>query len=301
MGIEVRQARLDDEADVVAFTEETWPDHGGDYLPDVFADWVRADGDTQRTFVAAEDGTAVGVVQAVLLTEREAWMQGMRVDPAVRGRGLSTRLHEAAADWASERGATVGRGMVFSWNGPALAASRAAGFDPTTEFRWVHPAPDADAEPELTVTADPDAGWTYWQRSTARDRLRGLALATEEPWAMQELTSGTLAWAAEETYLAVVRDGGTRGLAFRVRDADHETEDGETERWVEYGIGAWADLAACRSLLAAVARDAADLGADRTRVLVPEDVAAVSDAAVAGAGVGDEPVFVFSADLTGRG
>lgn len=296
--MEVRQATLEDEADVAAFTADTWPDHGGDYLPRVFTDWVETDGETQRTLVAEADGRAVGVVQAVLLTEREAWMQGMRVAPDHRGQGLSTRLHEAAATWARQQGATVGRGMVYSWNGPALAASRAAGFQTGTEFRWVHPEPDPDAEPDRPVVADPAAGWSYWQRSPARDHLRGLALAMDESWALQELTPAMLAAAEAETALFVVRDGGTRGVTFRVRDYERENEDGDVEHWAEYGVVAWADQSACDSLLAAVARDAATVGADWTRVLVPETAGAVGDAAVAGAAVGDEPVFVLEADLT---
>lgn len=298
MTVHVRQATPEDEADVVEFTQDTWPEHGGDYLPRVFADWVASDDDTQRTFVADDDGTAVGVVQAVLLTDREAWMQGMRVAPDARGRGIGTQLHEAASTWARERGASVGRGMVFSWNGPALAVSRAAGFETGTEFRWVHPEPDDSAEPDLAVTADAAAGWTYWQGSAARTHLRGLALATDESWALRELTPETLSWAAGATHLAVVQDGGTRGLTFRVRDYDRETEDGTSERWAEYGVAAWADRAACRSLLATVARDAASIGADRTRVLIPETAAAVGDAAQAGATLADEPVFVLEADLT---
>lgn len=298
MTVTVRQATLEDEADVVAFTQDTWPDRGGDYLPEVFVDWVGADDERQRTFVAEVDGAAAGVLQCVLLTEREAWMQGMRVAPEARGRGLSTQLHDAAAAWARERGATIARNMVFSWNAAALASARAAGFDPATEFRWAHVTPDPAAEPGLSVVADPAAGWTYWQRSTARDHLRGLALATDESWALRELTRETLERAADETHLAVVRDGGTRGLAFRVRDYDRETEDGGTERWAEYGVAAWADGAACDELIAAVARDAASVDADRTRVLVPETVAAISDVAHAGAGLANEPDFVLEADLT---
>lgn len=301
MTVTVRQAIRDDEPAVVAFTRDTWPDRGGDYLPRVFADWVESDGESQRTFVAEVDGSAAGVLQCVLLSDREAWMQGMRVAPDARGRGLSVRLHDAAADWARERGTTVARNMVFSWNAAALAASRAAGFAPATEFRWAHPTPDPTVEPDLAVAADPDAGWTYWQRSPTRDHLRGLALAMDESWALQELTPATLERAATETHLAVVRDRGTRGLAFRVRDYDREAEDGETVHWADYGVAAWADEAACGALVTAVARDAASVGADRARVLVPETAAAVSDVAHAGAGLADEPDFVLEADLTRRG
>lgn len=300
MTVHVRQATLDDEAAVVEFTRDTWPDRGGDYLPRVFADWVESDGDAQRTLVAEVDGAVAGIVQCVLLSGHEAWMQGMRVAPGARGRGVSVRLHNAAADWAREQGAAVGRNMVFSWNAPALAASRAAGLEPGTEFRWAHPEPNPDAQPAHHVIADPEAAWSYWQRSAAREHLQGLALAPEESWALRELTLETLEWAADETFLGVVRDAGTRGLAFRVRDSDRETDDGETEHWAEYGVAAWADHEACETLVQAIGRDAASVDADRVRVLIPETAAAVSDVAFAGAGLADEPDFVLVDDLVRR-
>lgn len=299
MDVSVRPATLDDEAEVVAFTQDTWPGRRGDYLPEVFTEWVETDGPTQQTFVAAADGDAVGVVQAVLLSDREAWMHGMRVAPAARGHGVSRQLHEAAADWAHQRGATVGRIMVFSWNGPALAAARAVGFDAGTEFRWAHPAPDDEADPQLSVEADPEAGWRYWQSSPVRDQLRHLVLAPEESWALRELTPETLRWAAREAALAVVSAADQpRGLVFRVRTVDRATADGATERWAEYGVAAWDDGTACETVLSAVARDAAAVGADRTRVVIPETVAAVSDVAVMGTELADEPLFVLEADLT---
>ncbi|MFB6360498.1 MAG: GNAT family N-acetyltransferase [Halobacteriales archaeon] len=300
MDVLVRPATLNDEAAVVAFTEDTWIDRGGDYIPRVFEDWVRSDDETQRTFVAELDGAVKGILQCVLLSDREAWMQGMRVAPDARKQGLSHRLNETAADWAWDRGATVVRNMVFSWNGPALASSRSSGFAPATEFRWAHLEADGAVEPDQPVVAAPDAGWTYWQTSAARDHLRGLGLAPEESWAVREVTPETLKWAADSTFLGVVQAGGSRALSYRVRDYDRTDDDGERIHWSEYGVAAWAGIDACGVLFDAIRRDAAAVGADRARVLIPETVAAVSDAALMGAGISDEPDFVFAADLTDR-
>lgn len=151
------------------------------------------------------------------------------------------------------------------------------------------------------VEADVDAGWRAWATSAAREHLRGLALASDESWALCELTRETLAWAAADTHLAVIVDDGPRGLAFRVRDYERAADDGDGERWAEYGVAAWADQAACDALLADVARDAAALGADRTRVLVPDTVRAASDAVVVGAGLADEADFILERRLDGRG
>ena len=318
--ITVRQARPADEAAVVAFTQDTWDDREtGDYLPGVFGDWVESDGPRQRTLVADVVGrddpeTAIaGVVQSVVLDDGEAWGQGMRVNPRYRGRGVSRQLTHAGFDWARERGATTMRIMVFSWNRAGLGAARAAGYHPTTEFRWVHPDPDPEglvarpgvADDALQVTTDADVAWRAWRGSDADRHLRGLTLSTEETWALSELTRDRLHAMAEDggggdglgRVIAVRGPEGARAMTYRTRTYERDGEDGP-EEWAEYGVGAWADLASARALLSAVARDAAALGVDRTRVLVPETARRVSDAAYLQVDIADEPDFVMSADLT---
>ena len=301
-GVEVREARHDDYDDIAAFTRDTWPERdGGDYIPDVYHDWI--DGEEKHTAVAVVDGEVAGLAQTVLLSNWEAWNQGMRVNPDFRGRGVSVAVTEALFEWARQRGATVARNMVFSWNVAGLGQSRATGYDPVTEFRWVHPDPerggdagDRDAE----IAADPRAAWRYWTDSEARDELRGLALDPDESWALSALTRDDLRAAADDGGLFVVQNDGTRGFAHRVREYEREADEnaGKTERWVEYGVGAWADAESAAALFDAIARDATELGADRTRVLVPESPRFVSDAAFCRVEVADEPDFVLGADLT---
>ena len=302
--VTVRRARHDDYEAVAAFTRDTWADRGAgaeDYIPRIYHDWIDGDGGDQRTFLLEADGTVAAVLQAVTLSPYEAWMQGIRVHPDYRGRGLATRIQSRAFEWARERGATVARNMVFSWNAAGLGVSRDAGYDPCAEFRWARPAPapdpDADADADLDVVADADAAWAFWGASDARDRLRGLALDAEESWAVSELTRERLLAAADDGRLAVVRAGGVRGFTLRNRTYDREG-GGEEETWAEYAVGAWADADAARALLRWVARDAAAVGADRTRVLIPESVEHVSDVAAARVEISEEPDFVLAADLT---
>jgi GNAT superfamily N-acetyltransferase len=311
--VTIRQARPDDYEAVASFTRETWADRdGGDYIPEIYHGWIAGDGDRQRTFLADAGDDAAGICQGVLLSEHEAWAQGMRVNPDYRGEGLSTQLNNALFRWARERGASVVRNMVFSWNAAGLGGSRAVGFAPLCEFRWAHPEPDPDAAlpKPYTVAADPSAAWSCWRRSDAQSALSGLALDADESWAMSELTREDLHRAADETRVFAVRcedgttadgeadreDERTRAMAHRVHDYEREN-DGETERWAEYGVGAWTDLGAARALFRAIAADAAAVGADRTRVLVPETPRHVSDAAAAHIEVGENPDFVLEAAL----
>jgi hypothetical protein len=145
------------------------------------------------------------------------------------------------------------------------------------------------------TSVSPAAVWSYWRQSEARERLAGLALDADESWALRALTPGLLVDAAEETaLLAVTDDRGVRGFSYRTRTYERDSETG-----AEYGVGAWDDLAAAARLLAAVAADAAAIGADRTRLLIPETGRHVSDGARLRTGLADEPDFVFAADLTG--
>jgi GNAT superfamily N-acetyltransferase len=297
----VRQARLSDHDAVTSFTTETWPDQEtGDYIPDIFEQWVESDGPEQRTFVLEADDEVAGILQGVMLSEYEGWAQGMRIAPAARGHGASKLMNDRLFDWAAERGGTLCRNMVFSWNMAGLGTSRAVGFDPGTEFRWALPTPDADAAADTShrITESPDAAWTYWTRSDAHDALSGLALDVDEAWALAALTRERLADDAERV-LAVQGDG-TEALTLRLRTYDREEEDGETVTWAEYGVGAWADVPAARALFAAIRRDAASVDADRTRVLLPETPRHVTDAVHVGVEVSEHPDFVMEADLSAR-
>ncbi|MFB6102961.1 MAG: N-acetyltransferase family protein [Haloplanus sp.] len=297
MSLTLRPAQPADADDVAAFTRETWPGREmDDYLPRTFPEWAADDDPARRTLVA-DDGRAVAVIQGVQLSTREAWVQGLRVHPDYRDRGLASRLTDAILSWARSRGATVCRNLVFSWNVASLGLARSLGFAPCTEFRWGTMAADADADPTLDVCADPDAAWSFWTGSDARDHLRGLAVDPDEAWTLSELRPEDLTRAADADGLFVVQDGGTRGLTFRNRV--FETAEGETrERWTEYAVGAWADADAAAALVDAMARDAARLDADRGRVLVPETPRFVTDAAAARIDVSGDPDFVLAADLT---
>lgn len=306
-GVEIRRATHDDCEGVAAFTEDIWTDRGGDYIPEIYHDWLADENerDRKKTFLAELEGAPVGIVQAVMLSPDEAWFQGIRVAADYRGRGVGRRLTEACFEWARERGATVGRVMIFSWNATSLGVARASGYEPATEFRFARPRPDPqtilDPKTPGQVTNDPTAAWRYWTHSEARDHLAGLGLDPDESWALRELTRADFERFADETAVfALERADGLGGTAYRTRTYDRE-EDGESRTWAEYGVGAWDDADAARSLFDAITADAAALEADETRVLIPETGRFVTDAAYAGADLAEEPDFVLEADLTESG
>ncbi len=295
--VNVRRARADDYDDVAEFTGPgtTWPGReASDYLPEVFPKWVASDGEHQRTFVAERDGTVVGVVQGALLTPHEGWAQGIRVAPEVRGTGVGTALTEAVFEWARERGRSVVRNLVFDWNAAGMAQSRSVGFEPCGALRWGYVDPDP-REPSLEVTDGADGAWLYWTDSDAREVLGGLGFDFDRSWALAELTRERLGRAA--TVFAVERDGRTRGASYRSRTFERENEEGETERWAEYGAAGWRDVESACVLVSAVATDAERAGADRARIAIPETARHLSAFAVGGGELDERASFVFGAEL----
>ncbi|MBE3559563.1 MAG: GNAT family N-acetyltransferase [Ktedonobacteraceae bacterium] len=110
--IEVRPARAEDREAILAFTTHTW--EWGDYIEDVWDEWLHdAHG---CLFVATVDGRPAGLVHMHMLSEGEAWMEGLRVDPQYRGLGLARELNLAAQAEAMRRGATLARLLIDSRN-----------------------------------------------------------------------------------------------------------------------------------------------------------------------------------------
>jgi GNAT superfamily N-acetyltransferase len=292
--VTVRRARPADADAVAAFTDDTWDEFdGGDYIPEVFPEWVAGDDERQYTAVAERDGAVVGCCQVVALSATEAWTQGMRVHPDHRGEGVARALDDACREWARDRGTTVVRNMVFGWNAQGLGAARRLGYRPRAEFRWVHPEPDAAAGDGLrdTTGVDPDTAWSDWQNSDACRAMAGLALDPGESWALSTWTRERAEQAATEDRLVTAGDE-VRALAWRTR-----VDERGDERTAVYGATAWEEGSA-DALVDAIRRDAAAVDADAVRALVPETPRHVADAAATGARLGEHPDFVLEATLT---
>lgn len=290
--IRIREARLDDHAEVSAMCEGIWEDRDGDYLPLVFPDWI--EGQDRRTVVAIEEERIIGIAQCVLVSPTEAWGQGLRVHEQARGEGVAASIMNDLFTWARENGARVARSMVFSWNPAGMGVARGVGFEPTAEFRFVTPTPRDDPMP-ASVILDDVAGWQMWSGSKARTAMSGLGLDVDESWAMRELRANDM---TQRNTLTVLSDG-TAAMAMRGRAFEDPRDESRTVQ--EYATSAWRDPDAAATLLSAIAVDAAEQGATATRVLVPEGPRYISDVAAAGSDIHSEPHFVFSADLTAIG
>ena len=253
----MRRARHVDFQTVLGFTQDTFPGWG-DYIGDVFADWVDA---TDGVFLAVTAGpgaeTAEGtripagqviaVSRVAILTAAEAWLEGIRVDPLVRGLRIATDLQVAELRWAAAHGASVMRYLTGEQNEGSHRLGAKHGFallGAARTYGWDHdmePAPTVDesivvasAPPAAIPTGSRPDGW--WSALSADATVAGAHhLYEPRSWALQAFTrerldehidaGDVLVWPPD----AAQADGPGRGpwaLAITRRVAEGEDDPG---------------------------------------------------------------------------
>lgn len=220
----VRRARPDDEAAVLSFATTTWD--GWDYMPHAWPRWLDAPDGVLLVGVAGEGadvggGTVVAVVRMAMPAPGEAWLEGIRVDPRVRGLDVATDLQMAELHWAAAQGATVVRYATSAVNEGSQRLGARAGFELLTALHstgWVGPnaRPAHDDEPSgflpdvqadarrrrhalLDALADagaiagPNDDGSLWSMISADPSFNaGARLYERRPWAYEELTQAKL-------------------------------------------------------------------------------------------------------------
>jgi GNAT superfamily N-acetyltransferase len=94
-------------------------------LPPEWSAWAEEPGKTVRV---EDEGAVLGEVHAVMVGRTEAWFEGLRVQPAARGRGIGRRLIAAAEALVRAHGAMVVRTAVPARDYAALAVAERTGF-----------------------------------------------------------------------------------------------------------------------------------------------------------------------------
>ena len=160
----VRRARPEDREAVLAFASTTW--NGWDYMPHAWPVWLAADdgamlvatvGPTTdgRPAVDANgqtlpEGQPVAVSRVALVSANEGWVEGIRVDPRVRGMGVATDLQVAELHWLAANRTAVTRYATGQRNEGSHRLGARHGFELLTTFvswEWKDPSrPEGDNE-----------------------------------------------------------------------------------------------------------------------------------------------------------
>ena len=74
------------------------------YPDDMYDPRAYIDSDERAAFLALEDGARIGSVRISRRWNRTAFVEDIKVDRAWRGRGVGTRLMDAAVEWGRAQG-----------------------------------------------------------------------------------------------------------------------------------------------------------------------------------------------------
>lgn len=107
-----------------------------------------------QRILAEVDGEAVGVVSVGMADDDEGKMAdlfGLWVSPALRGKGVASKLVKAGAKHAARSGRTHLNYWVGTENGRAVAFASGFGFRPTDERREVRVESEEDGPEEIRM------------------------------------------------------------------------------------------------------------------------------------------------------
>lgn len=212
----VRRARADDQEAVLAFATHTWD--RWDYIPNAWPVWLAAnDGvllvaapgapgdESQPLDLAGSPLTAdrpVAVARVARSAIGEAWLEGIRVDPRVRGMGVATDFQTAELRWAAAFGAQVVRYATSERNEGSLRLGARHGFEPMAAFASWWWSADPDRDPDLPSSFLPDV-----RAATSRRRQVLLKKMAANGWAAEPADTDALwrALSTDSTFLAGAR------------------------------------------------------------------------------------------------
>ncbi len=131
MEYSLREARASDKEMLAPWTTHTFA--WGDYVVDSFDRWLAHP--QSRVLVAADDtDEPIAVARGVLLSPDELWLQGIRVHPDWRRRGIASELGTSLQQWGAQQEAKVALLMIEDWNEAARDQIRHVGFRETTTW-----------------------------------------------------------------------------------------------------------------------------------------------------------------------
>lgn len=248
----VRRARVGDRESILAFATATWD--GWDYVPNALPVWLEA---TDGAFLVGEVGRPVGgahealsdaegnplrvgqpvaITRVAMVSADEAWLEGIRVDPRVRGMGVAADLQVAELQWVAAQHANVVRYATGGENEASHRLGARDGINLLARFRgWTWSATgstDDDDDPSafdpavrqeatlrrrealkklgatgMVVAAGRDDIDDLWRRLSSDPTFAaGQRLFEARSWAMAELTEALFRRHVERAEVVVNRE-----------------------------------------------------------------------------------------------
>lgn len=230
-GLVFRAARPKDKERVLQITARTWGE-GGDYIPQVWDRWL-ADPKGELTVVELE-GAVVALAKITWQGEGQWWLEGLRVDPDRRLKGIGQAMNTYQLDLIKRWGGGVVRYATGIRNEGSHRIAERAGFNVLTRFvERIAEKLDGPVDAQVLTQDDLDAVWNMARDS---DLLRASNGVYVFEWKARPLTRERLAGHLDNGIVMGVRDDGGRVQAWGLVEYDPEWDrlglsslDGATE------------------------------------------------------------------------
>jgi len=217
--LKLRDARAADRRAIFEFTRRTWGQYG-DFIPRVWRRWL---GDREGRFIVAElDGVPVGTAKISHFGGGEFWLEGLRVDPEHRGKGIARAINlEVLASLARMQPRAV-RYCTGYRNWASRHIGSVFGFRIGARFRhfWAK-SRKGSLRGEFATRRDAGEIYEFMSRSRFMRLSSGLV---GEGWVFRELTMARLeGYIRRKSVMVVRRAGALAGVAiypFDVNDKD---------------------------------------------------------------------------------
>lgn len=259
--IRIRRANQLDKRIVLDFCKHTFG-RWGDYLPEVWDEWVK---DRKGIFFVAVLGKRpVGVGKITVQRPGEIWLEGLRVDPKLRGHKIGRGIQDWSWKWALSKRPKFIRYATGSYNrisqhlGMSMGMRLIAGFDEYT----ARPLAKKETALVRSSKAELDALLRLFQKDKDAANWKGLFL---QSWSAWEFDREALAGLVRQKRVYSLHDD--RGLAGAV--AILRSKDG---KYFNYCRAAARDNRTYKNILREGRALAHLLGAKRLEMHLPKSV-----------------------------
>jgi GNAT superfamily N-acetyltransferase len=253
----IRPARPGDRPAMERICARTW--EWGDYIPEVWDGWLADEGGA--VLVGDLGGQVVALSKITFQPLGQVWLEGMRVDPGYRGQHIASRFLDHSLDDARRRGARVVRLGTSGNNTPVHIMATRAGMERVGAYvLWLGESSPEGPLPAVLAPGHAAPVQAFLDGSALLACMAGLYSVG---WAWQELSPARVAQFLEtgQMLARLATDGSLLALAA----VDFDPEDGDL--WIGFVDG---QHSAVGDLALAVRRYAAQIGAAKVRVMLPD-------------------------------
>jgi len=235
----------------------TW--EWGDYIPEVWDNWLA---DEQGLPIVGElEGRVVALSRFRFQAPNQIWLEGMRVDPEYRRRGIGRQFLDHSIAFARERGARVVRLSTSYHNVAAHTLTTQAGMAQIGSYQLRSADPLSSApEPAFPSAEHADRVHAFLNHSPLLAYAHGLYSVD---WAWQELSPTRVDQLLETGQFTARLAADGRLAALAVLDPQPE----DRELWIGFIDG---EAAAVTELATAIRGHAAGLGTEKVQMLVSD-------------------------------